>query len=81
MEAATAFPADPSHALILAAIPAGRSYAEALERAVAQKLHLWSARMDLDEDERIKALNDFCSRLCSGDEQAGRELATDAVWA
>jgi hypothetical protein len=52
---------------------------EALAVAVAWRKIIWrqAAR---DEDERIDRLTDVCTRLCDGDLDAGRRLATKAIW-
>lgn len=60
-------------------LPAGRTYTEALNRAIARRRHLW--RRDMDEDERIDALTAYCIALYRGDEEAGRLLAQAAIWA
>jgi hypothetical protein len=56
-----------------------REKREALAVAVAWRKIIWrqAAR---DEDERIDRLTDVCTRLCDGDLDAGRQLATKAIW-
>lgn len=60
-------------------LPPGRTYTEALARAVARRRTLWNR--DMDEDERIDQLNAFCIGLYRGDEDAGKALAQAAIWA
>lgn len=60
-------------------LPPGRTYAEALERAVERRCLLW--RHNLPEDWRIDQLNAYCVALYRGDEEAGRLLAQAAIWA
>ena len=52
---------------------------DALAVAVSWRKIIWrqAAR---NEDERIDRLVDVCTRLCDGDETAGKALATTAVW-
>ena len=33
-----------------------------------------------DEDERLDRLADICRRLCDGDDAAGKQLASKAIW-
>lgn len=59
-------------------LPAGRSEAQAIADAVHVKRALW--RNIKHEDQRLQQLEDYCTRLCSGDRQSGRRLAARAVW-
>lgn len=60
-------------------LPAGKTHAEALERAVITRDLLWKAR--LSEDEILTQLESYCTRLHGGDKAAGTALATEAIYA
>lgn len=66
---------------IAACLPHGKTVAEALLRAVRCRRELWQSRSDLNEDGRIDALLNFCTRLLGGDATAGQFLASAAIWA
>lgn len=61
-------------------LPPGKPDAEALQRAVAMKRVLWRD-IKGDEEQRIRELQAYCTRLHQGDKAAGHKLATDAIWA
>jgi hypothetical protein len=62
-------------------LPAGKTRADALALAVAYRKLLWSPdNCTGPEDQRIDALNAYCTRLYRGDKKAGRDLAIDAIW-
>lgn len=52
---------------------------DTLRLAVSWRKIVWrqAAR---DEDERIDRLVDICTRLCDGDINAGKQLASKAIW-
>lgn len=56
-----------------------RSERERLEAAVAWRKIIWR-QYARNEDERIDRLNDICRRLCDGDVEAGKALASKAIW-
>lgn len=61
-------------------LPAGKTHAEALERAVAMKRVLWRD-IKFDEDQRIRELVNYCTRLHGGHRGEGEALAKEAIWA
>jgi hypothetical protein len=62
------------------ALPAGKTYEEALARASARKRRLWTRELPfLQEEGCIAALEKYCIALCGGDRLAGKQLATDAM--
>jgi hypothetical protein len=56
-----------------------RASEDALQVALAWRKIIWRQAAK-DEDERIDRLVQVCIRLCDGDETAGSELATKAIW-
>lgn len=67
--------------LIEAALPPGKTYKEALQRASNCRDALWGfAGCDLDEDEKVGELETYCTRLCQGNKKAGVALAEEAMW-
>lgn len=68
--------------IIMAAIPPGKTYEEALQRAVGRAKHLWCSYewMMQPEDARITELQNWCTRLCQSNRRAGELLATTAIW-
>jgi hypothetical protein len=56
-----------------------RERREALAVAVAWRKIIWRQAAK-DEDERIDRLVAVCARLCDGDLDAGKTLATQAIW-
>lgn len=65
---------------IAAALPSGKTYAEALARAVSLRTQLWNDRWSLDEDLRLRELRAYCVRLCGGNAAAGKALMNNAIW-
>lgn len=65
---------------IAATLPPGKTYDEALRRAVNYRNALWNDPWSGTEDERIDELDAYCMRLCQGNAEAGRALATDSCW-
>lgn len=63
-------------------LPAGKSHADAVERAKHFREILWSRTdwMSRPEDERLDELDRLCIKLYGGDVKAGRALATEVVW-
>jgi hypothetical protein len=59
---------------------AGRTHAQALERAAARREFLWRACAAWDEADRLDSLIAFCTALCDGDAPGGRRLAAEAIW-
>lgn len=59
-------------------LPAGKTHAEALERAVITRDILWKTH--LPEDAILTQLESYCTRLLGGDRAAGAALATEAIW-
>jgi hypothetical protein len=57
-----------------------RTHAHALERAAARREFLWRACAAWDEVDRLDSLTAYCTALCGGDAQSGRQLAAEAIW-
>lgn len=60
-------------------LPEGRTESEALLAARGWKRIIWS-KPARDEDQRIDALIDVCTRMLDGDKASGKELASRAIW-
>lgn len=55
-----------------------RAEREKEEAAVHWRRHLWETVWD--EEERLERLISICTRLEDGNEEAGKRLATKAIW-
>lgn len=66
--------------LIEEAIPFGKSYDEALQRATNYARQAWNDVFAGTEDEKITELRDYCTKLCRHNETAGNLLASEALW-
>lgn len=64
-------------------LPAGKSHADAVERAKHFREILWSRTdwMSRPEDERLDELDRLCTALYLGDPVAGKALATEVIYA
>lgn len=69
-----------SRATIQAAIPPGKTYDEALLRATNYARQAWDDVFAGSEDEKLAELQGFCVRLCRDNQEAGKLLATEALW-
>lgn len=63
-------------------LPSGRTVEEAGARATARKNHLWGSAdwADVSEDEKLEALEVFCTSLYRGDTVQGKLLASIVLW-
>lgn len=63
-------------------LPSGKTVAEAIVRATARKDLLWGSAdwAGVDEDEKLEALEVFCTSLYRGNAVNGKLLASIVLW-
>lgn len=79
---ATIDPVDAKRALIIAALPEGKTLAEAIRIAGIHRDRLWSQPdwMSLPEEKRSAELERICTKMLGGNEDAGKALAIEGCW-
>lgn len=63
-------------------LPSGRTVEAAIARAVAWRERIWNGAdwADVDEDEKLEALEIYCTAIYRGDKVMGRLLASVVLW-
>lgn len=63
-------------------LPSGKTVAEAIVRATALKDRIWNGAdwVGVDEDEKLEALEVFCTSLYRGNAVNGKLLASIVLW-